>query len=146
MVDLDDSPRIGVAFWRKRDTLQCLWSVASEQPTSAARARLRLPGAVAHEQSAATSSVILFTRRVHGRVYPRKLAAVGFGVMFTVFTALRRCLIRVSATRSRPRMRSGASPLVLNLPNSRSTRERADASRALAVGLDWSKVPTWQSD
>ena len=76
MVDLDDSPRIGVAFWRKRDTLQCLWSVASEQPTSAARARLRLPGAVAHEQSAATSSVILFTRRVHGRVYPRKLAAV----------------------------------------------------------------------
>jgi hypothetical protein len=72
-------PPVGV---RRRRTFAeprhapCLWSVASEQPASAARARLRLPGAVAHEQPAATSSVIVFTRRVHGRVHPRKLAAV----------------------------------------------------------------------
>ena len=72
-------PPVGV---RRRRTFAeprhapCLWSVASEQPASAGRARLRLSGAVAHEQPAATSRVILFTRCVHGRAHPRKLAAV----------------------------------------------------------------------
>jgi len=58
-----------------------VWSVASEH-TSAARARSRLPGAVAHEQSAATSGVILFT----GVFTLGSWLPSGFGVMLTVFS------------------------------------------------------------
>ena len=106
------------------------------------------PGAVAHEQWAATSSVILFTRRVHGRVHPRKLAAVRVrNGVHRVHRFEELFLIRVSASRSRPRTRSGASPYSCSTCRTRARRARGLTGKPSACcWLGLSKVPTWQSD
>jgi hypothetical protein len=69
----------------------------------------------------------LVHRRVHGRVRPWKLAAVRVRRDVHRVHSFEELVIRVSATRPRPPTREWCQPvLVLNLPNSRSTRERAD--------------------
>ena len=115
---------VAVALSRNHDALHaCGASQASSLPRRA-RARLRLPGAVAHEQSAATSSVILFTRRVRGCLHPRKLAAVRVRRDVHHVRALRSCFDPRKRPRSRPRTRSGASPYSCSTCRARARRVR----------------------
>ena len=133
--------RAAVVLWRNRETLH---ACGASQASSLPRRRKRVCDSAArlHEQSAGTSCVILFTRSVHGCVHPRKLAAV----------RVRRDVHRVHALRScfDPRKRHPVKTadaewcqpvFVLNLPNSCSTRARADgrAERLLLAwtGLRW---------
>ena len=82
--------------------------------------RLRLPGAVAHEQSAATSGVILFT----GVFTLGSWLPSGFGVMLTVFSFESCFDLHKRHSAKTADAEWCQCVFVLTLPNSRSTRER----------------------